>query len=460
MTALWTAAEAAAALGLPAEGDWVAINVATDSRAIAPGDLFVALIGDSFDGHDFIQSAFEKGAVAALASRRSGPCPHLLVPDPLAGLVKLGEAARARSSAKIAAVTGSVGKTGTKEMLALALREQGLTHANIGNLNNHIGAPLSLARLPREAAYAVFELGMNHPGEIEPLSRMVRPDLAIITNVEPVHLEYFTNEDGIADEKASIFAGLPSGGVAVLNRDNHHFKRLKRHADALGLRIVTFGAGDLADFKLLDSLDEMDGVNVRAQARSVLISYRIGCPGRHWAFNSLAALAAVEALGGDVGRAAASLAQMTAPKGRGATKMIALPDGGIATLIDESYNASPAAVRAAIAVLARRTPVATGRRIFVLGDMLELGPAAAELHSSLAEDFTTLGIDCVHTVGPLSLGLHRALPAAMRGRHAAVASDLIEDLKTDLRPGDVITVKGSLGTKMGVVVSALTAGAA
>jgi len=458
MTALWTAAEAAEALGLETSGDWVARNVSIDSRAVEPGDLFVAIVGDQFDGHDFVETAFERGAVAAMTSRQIGSGPQLIVSDTLAGLARLGAAARLRSNAKVAAVTGSVGKTGTKEMLALALRDQGATHANLGNLNNHIGAPLSLARLPREAAYAVFELGMNHPGEIAPLSRMVRPSIAIITNVEPVHLEFFENENGIADEKAQIFAGLPTGGTAVLNRDNHHFKRLKRHADALGLSIVTFGASDLADVRLLESQDELDGVTVRAVAAGMSLSYRIGCPGRHWAFNSLAVLAAMSALGGDVAKAAASLARMTAPKGRGATKMIELPDGGIATLIDESYNASPAAVRAAIAVLARRTPVATGRRIFVLGDMLELGPSAASLHAELAEDFTTLGIDRVHTVGPLSQGLHKALPHAMRGLHAAAAAELVEDLKADLRPGDVITVKGSLGTKMGVVVAALTAG--
>lgn len=458
MNALWTAAEAAAALGLTPSDDWTARNVSIDSRAVEPGDLFVAIVGDQFDGHDFVEAASAKGAVAALTNRRIGSGPQLIVPDTVAGLARLGEAARARSAAKVAAVTGSVGKTGTKEMLARALRDQGLTHANLGNLNNHIGAPLSLARLPREAAFAVFELGMNHPGEIAPLSRMVRPSVAIITNVEPVHLEFFENEDGIADEKAQIFAGLPVGGTAVLNRDNHHFKRLKRHAEARDLTIVTFGAGDLADFRLLESQDELDGVTVRAAAKGMSLSYRIGCPGRHWAFNSLSVLAAVGALGGDVAKAAASLASVTPPKGRGATKMIELPGGGIATLIDESYNASPAAVRAAIAVLARRTPVATGRRIFMLGDMLELGSGAAALHEELAEDFTTLGIDRVHTVGPLSHRLHKALPDAMRGLHAPKAADIVEDLKADLRPGDVITVKGSLGSKMGVIVAALTAG--
>lgn len=458
MTVLWTAAEAAAALGLTPSGDWAARNVSIDSRVVEPGDLFVAIVGEQFDGHDFVEAAFAKGAVAAMTNRRISDVPQLIVPDTLAGLARLGEAARARSAAKVAAVTGSVGKTGTKEMLALALGDQGRTHANLGNLNNHIGAPLSLARLPREADFAVFELGMNHPGEIAPLSRMVRPSVAIITTIEPVHLEFFENEEGIADEKAQIFAGLHSGGIAVLNRDNHHFKRLKRHADALGLTVVTFGAGDLADFRLLESLDELDGVMVGAAIRGRTLSYRIGCPGRHWAFNSLAVLAAVEALGGDLAKAAASLAKVTPPKGRGATKMVELPGGGIATLIDESYNASPAAVRAAIAVLARRTPAATGRRIFLLGDMLELGPTAAKLHEQLAEDFTTLGIDRVHTVGPLSHGLHKALPEAMRGIHAERAADIVDSLKGDLRPGDVITIKGSLGSKMGLVVAALTAG--
>ena len=460
MTALWTSAEIASALGLPETGAWEASNLSTDSRTVTRGDIFVALSGDKFDGNDFAAAAFAKGAVAALVSRPVEGGPALVVPDTLAALVTLGVAARARSSAKIAAVTGSVGKTGTKEMLALALSDQGLTHANIGNLNNHIGAPLSLARLPRNAIFGVFELGMNHPGEIEPLSRMVRPDVAIITNVEPVHLEFFANETGIADEKASILNGLAPNGGAILNRDNHHFKRLKKHAEALGVKITTFGTIDETDFRLIDSQDDMEGVAVHAAVRGAEIHYRISSPGRHWAFNSLSVLAAIECLGGDVSKAAQSLSKMQAPKGRGATHMIALPGGGMATLIDESYNASPAAVRAAIAVLARRSTTATGRRIFVLGDMLELGPTAADQHTALAEDFTMLGIDRVHTIGPLSEGLHKALPSAVRGRHAPTSAALVEDLRADLRPGDVVTVKGSLGTKMGVVIAALTEGTA
>ncbi len=459
MSALWTASEAAQALGLAPSGEWIAQNVSIDSRAVEPGDLFVAIVGEQFDGHDFVAAAFAKGAVAALTTRQTGEGPQLIVPDTLAGLARLGEAARARSTAKVAAVTGSVGKTGTKEMLALVLRAQGPTHASPGNFNNHIGAPLSLARLSRDAAFAVFELGMNHPGEIAPLSRLVQPAVAIITNVEPVHLEYFANEEGIADEKAAIFAGLPKGGTAILNRDNRHFERLKRHADALDLRVLTFGTSDLAGFRLRDSKDDADGVAVEAEIEGTAITYRVGSPGRHWALNSLSVLAAVSALGGDVAKAASTLAGMTAPKGRGAAKTIELPGGGGATLIDESYNASPAAVRAAIAVLAHRKPSAGGRRIFVLGDMLELGPSAAAQHQALAADFAAFGIDRVHTVGPLCQGLHEALPHGLRGLHAAKANDIVEDLKADLRPGDVITVKGSLGTKMGVVVAALTAGA-
>lgn len=460
MTVLWTSAEVTSALGLPETGAWTAHDVSTDSRTVKPGDLFVALSGDRFDGNDFVAAAFAKGAVAALVSRPVDGGPALVVPDTLAALVTLGVAARARSSARIAAVTGSVGKTGTKEMLALALRDQGLTHANIGNLNNHIGAPLSLSRLPRNAAYGVFELGMNHPGEIAPLSRMVCPDVAIITNVEAVHLEFFSDETGIADEKASILDGLAPKGAAILNRDNHHFERLKQHAEALGVAITTFGTVDGTEFRLIDSNDDLEGVTVHAAVRGTEIHYRIGSPGRHWAFNSLSVLAAVDRLGGDVAKAAHSLSKMQAPKGRGASRMIALPGGGMATLIDESYNASPAAVRAAIAVLARRSTTATGRRIFVLGDMLELGPTAADQHTALAGDFTMLGIDRVHTVGPLSEGLHQALPSPVRGRHAPTSAALVDDLKADLRPGDVVTVKGSLGTKMDVLIAALTEGTA
>ncbi len=457
-SALWTAAEAAAATGGRAAGTWNATGVAIDSRACATGDLFVALAGPNHDGHDYVASTLDQGASAAMVARDLpdvSPERLLVVSDTLAGLTALARRARARAGARIAAVTGSVGKTGTKELLRCALATAGDVVANVGNLNNHIGAPLSLARLPKDAAFGVFELGMNHAGEIEPLSRLVRPDAALITTVEAVHTEALGSVEAVADAKAEIFAGLEADGTAVLNRDNPHFERLAAHAAAQGAsRIVGFGEDPRAEARLVSWTPARAGGQVTARIEGRDVSYEIALSGKHWALNSVAALATAAALGVAPAQAAPALHRVAPLAGRGARHRISVAGGAI-ELIDESYNASPAAVRAALATLAGIEPGPGGRRIVALGDMLELGDAAARMHADLARDLAAARVDLVFTAGPLTANLHAALPTARRGVHADDAAGLIEPLVATLRAGDVILVKGSLGSRMGPVVSHL-----
>jgi UDP-N-acetylmuramoyl-tripeptide--D-alanyl-D-alanine ligase len=461
MSLAWTAAEARTATGgrLAGRHDWRAEGVSIDSRSVKPGELFVALQGPSFDGHDFVAAALGRGAAAALVHRSppgiAADAPLLMVGDTLAGLIGLGVAARARSRARVVGVTGSVGKTGTKEALRLALSTQGETYANEGSLNNHWGVPLSLARLPSDVPLGVFELGMNHAGELGPLSRMVQPDVAVITTIEAAHLEFFDSLEAIADAKAEIFEGMSAAGTAVLNQDNAQFERLAGQARRQGVvRILGFGEHPAAAVRLLDCRLEAMSSEVSAEVLGRQIDYRLGAPGRHWVQNSLAVLAAVAALELDTGLAAGALATLAPPKGRGQRRQISVP-GGTIELIDESYNASPAAMRAAFAVLAKARPGPRGRRIAVLGDMRELGETAAELHAALAPAIAEAGIDLVLTCGPLMRALHDALPRARRGVHAADSQALIPAMLATLRPGDVVLVKGSLGTRMAPIVEAL-----
>lgn len=463
MTALWTATEAQAATGgrLTGPADWTATGVSIDSRSVAAGDLFVALAGPNHDGHDYVKAAIEGGAAAALVHKVPEGCeglPLLVVDDTLAGLQALGRAARDRSQARIVAVTGSVGKTSTKEMLALALSAQGKTHWSVGSFNNHWGVPLSLARMPADCRFGVFELGMNHAGEITPLTAMVRPHVAIVTTVELVHAGHFASVEDIADAKAEIFAGLEPGGTAVLNRDNRHFRRLANAAKLKGAALLAFGSHIDADARLLDCAVDPTETAVFALLRDRALSYRIGVPGRHWAMNSLAVLLAAGALGADIDAAARALADMAPPKGRGERHPIRVADGS-AELIDESYNASPVSMKAAIATLAAARPGKGGRRVAVLGDMLELGAAAAALHAGIAETVVAWNIDVVHTAGPLCAALRDALPASRRGAHADTAEALAPLVKADIRAGDVVMVKGSAGSRMGRVVKALQEGA-
>ena len=457
--ALWTAAEAAEATGGQRVGDWAATGVSIDSRSIAPGDLFVALKGPSFDGHDFVAAALEAGAAAAMVdSRPAGlgeDAPLLLVDDTLAGLWALGRAARARSEARIAAITGSVGKTGTRAALQRCLSAQAETAASMASFNNHWGVPLSLARMAPSAHYGVFELGMNSPGEIGPLSRLVRPEVAVITTIEPVHLEFFDNVLQIADAKAEIFEGIAPGGVAVLNRDNAFFPNLLETAEARGVgRVISFGRHPEADVRLLDCSLHATCSAVRAWIKDRELDYCLSLPGEHWVINSLAVLAAACALGADVGAAAAELARLEPLKGRGERHSVDC-EGGSFLLIDESYNANPASVRAALEVLSRTEVRGEGRRIAVLGDMLELGPESAQRHANLAEAVEAGGIDLVYSCGKDMAALHEALPKSRRGAHAPDSAALATIVTTAIGPGDAVMVKGSLGSRMAVVVEAL-----
>ena len=462
MTPLWTAADAAAATGGQATSDWTAGGVSIDSRTVAPGDLFIALAGPNFDGHDFVAGALAKGAAAAMVAR-SPPgvqpgAPLLHVADTMAGLEQLGRWSRQRTAARIVAITGSVGKTGTKEALRHAFERQGKAFASAGSLNNQWGVPLSLARMPADTAYGVFELGMNHPGEIDALSRLVRPDVAVITTIEPAHLGFFASVEAIADAKAEIFAGMAPPGAAVLNRDNPYYDRLAAAARACGIaRILGFGSHPDAAIKLIESHLYATASAVTASAMGEIVDYCISIPGQHWVMNSLAVLGAVKAAGGDVGAAAAAMSSLAPLEGRGRRHKITVGDG-TAELIDESYNASPAAMRAAFAVLAGMLPGQGGRRIAVLGDMLELGDEAQRLHAELARPLIDAGIDLAFTAGAQMRALYDALPKRMRGGHAKSATEMAEMISRRLRPGDIVTVKGSHGSRMGEVVKRLLAG--
>ena len=456
---LWTAAEAAAATGGRTDSDWSATGVSIDSRTVEPGDLFVAIQGPNFDGHEFVSDALTNGASAVMVSRLPGSgvatSKVLVVDDCLEALRALGGAARDRSCARVIAVTGSVGKTGTKEALRLALGRHQTVHANPGSLNNHWGLPLTLARLPRDADFGVFEMGMNHPGEIAPLSRLARPHVALITTVEPVHSEFFDSVEQIADAKAEIFDGVETGGAAVLNRDNPHFERLAAKALAAGVkRILTFGHHPEAGVRAVSAEGGPHGSDVEAVLGSKTLHYRIGIPGAHWVSNSLAVLTTVWAADGDVSAAAEALAEMEAPKGRGQCHRITLTNGTI-ELIDESYNASPVSMNAAFATLGQMRPEGEGRRIAVLGDMLELGDKSPALHAELAEPLTKNRIDLVFTAGADMASLWDALPKFLRGGHAAGSEALAPMVLAALRPGDIVMVKGSAGSRMGRIVEAI-----
>ncbi|HUF87321.1 MAG TPA: UDP-N-acetylmuramoylalanyl-D-glutamyl-2,6-diaminopimelate--D-alanyl-D-alanine ligase [Thermohalobaculum sp.] len=467
MTApLWSAPEAAAATGGAARGGWDQVSgVSIDTRSLAPGDLFVALAGENRDGHAFTAQAIEAGAAAAMVSQvpagLSADAPLLVVGDTLEALRGLGAAARARSAARVIAVTGSVGKTSTKEMLRAMLSAQGDTHAAERSYNNHWGVPLTLARMPAATRYAVIEMGMNHPGEIAPLSRLARPHVALITAVEAVHLAAFGSVGEIADAKAEIFAGLEPGGTAILNRDNPHFDRLARQAgDA---RILGFGTAD-ADLLLEHATITGLTTVVRARIAGQPVTFKLGAPGAHFALNAVAALGAVTAVGADLARAGLAMAGWRPPEGRGRRWRIELgPAGmdGAITLIDDSYNANPASLRAALAVLAaspvthEQGRIARGRRIAFLGDMLELGPTEEALHAGLAELPELDGIDQLHLAGPRMRSLHAALPPEKRGAWFEDSAQLAERARRLVDAGDVCMVKGSLGMVMRRVVEAI-----
>ncbi|MCS0497497.1 UDP-N-acetylmuramoylalanyl-D-glutamyl-2,6-diaminopimelate--D-alanyl-D-alanine ligase [Ancylobacter sp. MQZ15Z-1] len=433
-------------------------GVSIDTRTLQPGDVFVALRGDNSDGHAYVGAAAGRGAALSIVERARVPdmppeAPLLAVDDVLAALQAIGRAARERTRARIVGVTGSVGKTTTKEALLLALGADGPTHASAASYNNHWGVPLSLARMPERSAYGVFELGMNHSGEITPLVAMVRPHIAVITTIEPVHIAQFPNIEAIADAKAEIFSGVEPGGAAVLNRDNPQFDRLAEAARAAGIdTVVGFGEALSAQVRLLSVALQPQSSTAIADVMGETVSFKVGLPGRHIVQNMLAVLAAAKLAGADLCLAAMALASLGPPPGRGVRTMLGVR-GGTATLIDESYNANPASMRAALAVLAGCPVAGRGRRIAVLGDMLELGPSGEAMHRELAP--SAAGADLVFCAGSQMRALWEALPENRREAWAPDAQALLPLVADRLRGGDVLMVKGSNGSRMGPLARAL-----
>lgn len=463
---LWRSEDAARATGGRVTRPFAATGVSIDTRSLRPGELFVAL-RDVRDGHDFVAAALAKGAAAALVSRVpegvAEDAPLLIVPDVLRALEDLGRAARARTRARVVGITGSVGKTSTKEMLRAVLGGQGRVHAAEASYNNHWGVPLTLARMPEETEFAVIEIGMNHPGEIAPLARMADLDVAMITTVAPAHLEAFESVEGIAREKASILDGLRAGGVAVLNADIDTAAILRAKAEAVGARVVGFGASEAAEWRIL-SVALSDGATVvRAARRGEPILFKVLSPGRHFAANALGALAVAEGLGCDPAIAACDIGRWSPPAGRGTRERIVmdtLEETGF-DLFDDAFNANPASMAAALDVLIAAVPengigrVATGRRIAVLGDMLELGPQEGALHAAIARHPGLEKIAVIHCVGPRMRALWQALPRAQRGEWVETAAELAARARSIIDAGDIVLVKGSKGSKVSLVVDGL-----
>jgi UDP-N-acetylmuramoyl-tripeptide--D-alanyl-D-alanine ligase len=469
MSALWTAEEAAHATGGTAEGPaWEASGVSIDTRTLSPGDLFVALKAER-DGHDFVAAALDKGAAAALVSYRpdgvAEDAPLLMVDDVLTGLEQLGRAARARTKAQVVAITGSAGKTSTKEMLGHVLAHQGRTHIAEASYNNHWGVPLTLARMPKDTEYAVIEIGMNAPGEIAPLSRMARPHIAVVTTVAAAHLEAFENVDGIAKEKASIFEGLEEGGTALFNADVETAPILNAIAKEHAARRIGFGTHADAALRADTIALTADTSVVEGHFAGTAFLFKVGAPGRHFAMNALAVYGVVHLIGADTGVAVCDIGTWQAPAGRGLRERIVLDpvEDFSVQLLDDAFNANPASMEAALEVMAAIEPemgqgrIARGRRIAILGDMLELGPDEDALHAAIAELPTIEAVDRVHCVGPRMRALYAALPEEKRGQSVDTAQELSEQAHRLIDAGDVVLVKGSKGSKVSLVVDALKA---
>jgi UDP-N-acetylmuramoyl-tripeptide--D-alanyl-D-alanine ligase len=462
MTMLWTHADLLSGLCATCFGQAPsgATGMSIDTRTLVSGDLFFALSGDNNDGHAYVQAAFTKGAAAAVVTalnidslKAFGPL--YVVDDVLLAMERLGRAARARMKGKVIAVTGSVGKTSTKEALRHVFERQGKTHASVASYNNHWGVPLTLARMPADTEFGVFEIGMNHPMEITPLVAMVQPHVALITTVEPVHLEHFSGVEAIADAKGEIFSGLLQGGTAIINRDNPHFERMKTQALASKAgHIVTFGEHESADVRLLKIAMTADLSTVEAHVHGQIVNFKVGAPGKHMVLNALCVLAAVEAVQADLALAALALVSLSAGSGRGQRITLQTP-GEPVTLLDESYNANSASMRASLALLEQLPVGERGRRIAVLGDMLELGPTGPDIHRALIEAVKAHGADLVFAAGPLMKNLWDVLPVDLRGAYAATSAELQSSVLSAIQPGDAIMIKGSLGSRMGPIVAAL-----
>ncbi len=456
MTALWTSDAIAAATGGTAHLAFEARGIAFDSREVGTGDLFVALAGDVADGHQFVDGAFASGAAGAIVSRPIEQ-PHILVADTAAALNALGGAARVRTAARIAGITGSVGKTGTKEALAdaLARASKGPVHRSVKSYNNHTGVPLSLARMPVDTAFGVFEMGMNHAGELAALTRIVRPHVALVTTVASAHRAFFDSEEKIADAKGEIFEGLEPGGTAIIPFDSPHKDRLIAAARPYAGQIITFGRDPSADVSALDAIDIDGGTLVTARMRGADLCFTLSQPGDHWIANALAVLAAVQALGGDLGAAGLALADFGDLAGRGARHKI-MTATGEAVLIDESYNANPASMSATLAVLGKT--VAT-RRIALLGEMKELGEESQDYHRNLAAPIIAAHVDFAILVGDDMAPLADAISGRCDHIHVANGEMAGEALMSYLKGGDAVLVKGSNAVGLSRLVSNLTGAA-
>ena len=463
---LWTAPDAAKATGGKAVGDWSVSGISIDTRSIEVGDLFVALKA-ARDGHEFVAQALAKGAAAALVTHVpegvAEDAPLLVVEDVLSALEDLGRAGRARTEARVVAITGSVGKTSTKEMLRDVLSAQGRTHASVASYNNHWGVPLTLARMPQDTEFAVIEIGMNHPGEIAPLAKMARPHVSLITTVAAAHLEAFDNIDGIAAEKAAIMNGLEPDGLAILNADIETAHVLKSKAEAMHINAVWFGAS--ADEYCLETCVLSGNTTVvEANILGASLLFKVQSAGQHFAMNGLGALASAEALGADLALAAQSIAKWTPFTGRGAREVIALdPADSRMTLelIDDAYNANPTSLSAALDVLAAAEVthdigrVSKGRRIAYLGDMKELGDDENAMHEAVARLSCIEHLDMIHCVGPLMRRCYEALPDAKRGHWFETSAEMASTVGRDLDAGDVVLAKGSLSMGLARVVDAV-----
>ncbi|WP_424939606.1 UDP-N-acetylmuramoyl-tripeptide--D-alanyl-D-alanine ligase [Aliiroseovarius sp. S253] len=461
---LWTAKEAAAATGGEAHGTWSVSGVSIDTRTIEAGDLFVALKA-ARDGHEFVAQALEKGAGAALVSHVpdgvSSDAPLLIVDDVLSALEDLGRAARARTKARVVAVTGSVGKTSTKEMLRAVLERQGKTHAAEASYNNHWGVPLTLARMPEDTEFAVIEIGMSNPGEIEPLACMARPHVAMVTTVAAAHLEAFDDLNGIAREKGSIFKGLEPNGIAIINGDLDTTPVLRTAAE--GVETQSFGADAGNDHHLTHVSLTPDATICKAMVARQEQMFKIATAGRHFASNALAVLVAVRALGADETLAARDMTLWQPPVGRGTREEILLdaPEGLTLTLIDDAFNANPTSMAASLEVLATMTPVDgvgaihKGRRMAILGDMLELGPDEAALHAGIADLSFLADIDVVHCSGPLMKSLWDRLSGDQQGTYTETADQMAAQVHKLIDAGDVVLVKGSKGSLVSKAVDAI-----
>jgi UDP-N-acetylmuramoyl-tripeptide--D-alanyl-D-alanine ligase len=463
MSWLWTTQELATVMagrptGTLPEG---VTGISIDSRSIGAGEAFFAIKGDRVDGHDYASIAVANGAALLVVSEGKLPAlgrltvPMIVVEDVLAALVKLGAAARARTSAKIVAVTGSVGKTTTKEMLRQVLTPSGRVHAAVASFNNHWGVPVTLARMPADTEFGIFEIGMNHAGEITPLVQLVRPHVAVITNIAAAHLGNFKSLEEIAAAKAEIFDGLEVGSTALINRDSKQFGFLEKAAVAAGVTdIRSFGQHSKADYRLSDFEGAPESSTILATLKGETVEVHIGAPGRHIAENATAALGVVSILGADMGEAILSLSEMKAVKGRGQRHRLSIGTGSFA-LIDESYNANPASMRAAIAILAAAQPQGQGRRIAVLGDMLEMGEFSTKVHEELVGPLLASGIEHVWLSGEQMAALRDALPDSVAVEYRATTAEMAEFAASAVQPGDVLMVKSSLGIGFGKIIAAL-----